>query len=54
MWYKLNEVKRIKRRYQATMKYIQASDIHFDMPFTTISNRANLGQQRRIDQREAF
>lgn len=36
------------------MKYIQASDIHFDMPFTTISNRANLGQQRRIDQREAF
>ena len=36
------------------MKYIQAADIHFDMPFTTISARANLGQQRRIDQREAF
>ena len=36
------------------MKYIQAADIHFDMPFRTISTRANLGQQRRIDQREAF
>ncbi len=36
------------------MKYIQVADIHFDMPFTTISNRINLGQQRRIEQREAF
>lgn len=36
------------------MKFIHAADIHFDAPFTTITNRLNLGQERRLDQRRAF
>ena len=36
------------------MKFVHIADIHFDMPFTLLSNRADLGEIRRIDQRKAF
>ena len=36
------------------MKFVQVTDVHFDMPFTTISQRADMGIERRLDQRRAF
>ena len=36
------------------MKFVHVADIHFDMPFTLLSNRADMGEIRRIDQRKAF
>ena len=36
------------------MKFVQVSDVHFDMPFTTISQRSDMGIERRLDQRKAF
>ena len=36
------------------MKFVHIADIHFDIPFKTISDRANLGTERRLEQREAL
>lgn len=36
------------------MKFVHIADIHFDIPFKTISQRANLGEQRRLEQRKAL
>ena len=36
------------------MKFVHIADTHFDMPFTLLSNRADMGEIRRIDQRKAF
>ena len=36
------------------MKFVHIADVHFDVPFSTISDRAELGQARRLEQREAF
>lgn len=36
------------------MKFVHIADVHFDIPFRTLAERANLGQQRRMEQREAF
>lgn len=36
------------------MKFVHIGDVHFDTPFTSISDRAELGQIRRLEQREAF
>ena len=36
------------------MKFVHIADVHFDMPFRTLTERANLGQQRRMEQRKAF
>ena len=36
------------------MKFVHIADIHFDAPFKTITDRAELGQIRRIEQKEAF
>lgn len=36
------------------MKFIHIADMHFDTPFTLLSDRANLGEVRRLDQRKAF
>ena len=36
------------------MKFVHIADMHFDMPFTLLSNRADLGEIRRVDQRRAF
>lgn len=36
------------------MKFVHLADVHFDAPFTTISDRAELGQVRKLEQRLAF
>ena len=36
------------------MKFVHIADMHFDMPFTLLSDRANMGEIRRLDQRKAF
>lgn len=36
------------------MNFVQIADVHFDIPFTTISDRADLGKERRLEQRKAF
>ena len=36
------------------MNFIHLADVHFDAPFTSISDRAELGQTRRLEQRAAF
>ena len=36
------------------MKFVHIADIHFDSPFTTLSDKGNLGEQRRIEQRKIF
>lgn len=35
------------------MNFVHIADMHFDIPFTTL-NKNDLGNQRRLDQREAF
>ncbi len=36
------------------MKFVHMADMHFDTSFTTLTNKANLGDVRRLDQRRAF
>ena len=36
------------------MKFIHMADMHFDIPFTVLNNRNQLGEKRRLEQREAF
>lgn len=36
------------------MKFIHMADMHFDTAFTSIETKKNLGNQRRLEQREAF
>lgn len=36
------------------MKLVHIADIHFDIPFRTLAERAELGQKRRMEQRDAF
>lgn len=36
------------------MKFVHMADMHFDIPFTVLNNRNKLGEQRRLEQREAF
>ena len=36
------------------MKFIHIADIHFDSPFTILSNNGRFGIERRIEQRQAF
>ena len=36
------------------MKFVHIADMHFDTPFRLLSERANLGEVRRLDQRKAF
>ena len=37
-----------------TMKFVHIADMHFDTPFTLLSSRRELGEARRIDQRQVF
>ena len=34
------------------MKFVHIADMHFDSPFITLSDKGNLGEQRRIEQRK--
>ena len=36
------------------MRFIHMADIHFDSPFTVLTDRRNFGTERRLEQREAF
>ena len=36
------------------MKFVHIADMHFDYPFTTLSDKGNLGEQRRLEQRKIF
>ena len=36
------------------MKFLHMADMHFDAPFTTLANKKDLGELRRLDQRDAF
>ena len=36
------------------MKFVHIADMHFDSPFTTLSDKGNLGEQRRLEQRNIF
>lgn len=36
------------------MRFIHMADMHFDSPFTSLSNREQLGDKRRIEQRKIF
>lgn len=36
------------------MKFVHIADMHFDTPFRMLSDRADLGELRRVDQRKAF
>lgn len=36
------------------MKFIHLADVHLDIPFKTLSDRADMGSLRRLEQRKAF
>lgn len=36
------------------MKFVHMADMHFDSPFVTLSDKGNLGEKRRIEQRNIF
>ena len=36
------------------MKFVHIADMHFDTPFRVLTNRADLGDTRRLDQRKVF
>lgn len=36
------------------MRFVHIADMHFDTSFTTLTNKAGLGDKRRLDQRQAF
>ena len=36
------------------MKFVHIADMHFDTSFTTLTNKAGLGDIRRLDQRQIF
>ena len=36
------------------MKFVHIADMHFDGIFNNISNKENLGELRRLDQRKIF
>ena len=36
------------------MKFVHIADMHFDAPFVVLNSRTNLGEIRRIEQRDAL
>ena len=36
------------------MKFVHIADLHFDAPFVTLSDKGNLGEKRRLEQRRIF
>ena len=36
------------------MRFVHVADMHFDAPFTSLNTRENLGEKRRLEQRNAF
>ena len=36
------------------MKFVHIADMHFDAPFTSLNSKENLGDKRRLEQRNVF
>ena len=36
------------------MRFVHIGDVHFDVAFSTISSRADFGEERRLEQRRGF
>ena len=36
------------------MKFVHIADMHFDIPFTSLNSKENLGEKRRLEQRSAL
>ena len=36
------------------MRFVHIADMHFDIPFTSLNSRENLGEKRRLEQRNVF
>ena len=36
------------------MRFVHIADMHFDIPFTTLNNKEDLSEKRRIEQRNAL
>ena len=36
------------------MRFVHIADMHFDIPFTSLNTRENLGEKRRMEQRNVF
>ena len=36
------------------MRFVHIADMHFDIPFTSLNNKEDLGEKRRLEQRNAF
>lgn len=36
------------------MRFVHIADMHFDAPFTSLNSKENLGEKRRLEQRNAF
>ena len=36
------------------MRFVHIADMHFDIPFTSLNTRENLGEKRRMEQRHVF
>ena len=36
------------------MRFIHMADVHFDSPFTVLTDKRDFGTKRRLEQREAF
>ena len=36
------------------MKFVHMADMHFDAPFSLLNTKKNLGETRRLEQRNAF
>ena len=43
-----------EKRKRESMKFIHIADIHFDSPFVNLSDRENLGDIKRLEQRSVF
>lgn len=42
------------RKGRENMKFVHIADIHFDSPFVNLSDRENLGDMKRLEQRRVF
>ena len=47
-------IKQEKRKEEINMKFVHIADMHFDSPFATLSDKGNLGEQRRLEQRKVM
>ena len=47
-------LKNKEKRKEENMKFVHIADIHFDSPFINLSDRENLGDIKRLEQRKVF